>query len=113
MAQALGSSYTPRGPLRGTHALVRYADDLAALCPTTRAASEARHLLAAWLGTGGLRVSEAETHIRHLTEGFDFLEFKSRYDPAPQSASSGDKLLMKPSQGSIPRIGRQLKALWR
>jgi RNA-directed DNA polymerase len=37
MEQALGSSYTPRGPLRGRYALVRYADDLAVLCPTKQA----------------------------------------------------------------------------
>ena len=29
MEQALGSSYTPRGTLRGTYAVVRYADDRA------------------------------------------------------------------------------------
>ena len=32
--QALGSHYTPEGVLCGTYALVRYADDLAVLCPT-------------------------------------------------------------------------------
>jgi RNA-directed DNA polymerase len=34
MEHALGSSYTPRGTLHGTYALVRYADDLAILRPT-------------------------------------------------------------------------------
>ncbi len=34
MEQALGIHYTPKGELRGTYAVVRYADDLAVLCPT-------------------------------------------------------------------------------
>jgi RNA-directed DNA polymerase len=113
MEHVLGSSYTPRGTLRGTYALVRYADDLAVLCPTKQAAIDAQHLLATWLGTRGLRLSEAKTHIRHLTEGFDFLGFNIRHYPAPQISRSGDKLLIKPSQGSIQQIRRKLKALWR
>jgi RNA-directed DNA polymerase len=113
MEHALGSSYTPRGTLRGTCALVRYADDLAVLCPTKQAAIDAQHLLATWLGTRGLRLSEAKTHIRHLTEGFDFLGFNIRHYPAPQSSRSGYKLLIKPSQDSIQQIRRKLKALWR
>ena len=42
MEQALGTSYTPKGVLRGTYALVRYADDLAVLCPTQEKAIEAQ-----------------------------------------------------------------------
>jgi RNA-directed DNA polymerase len=113
MEHALGSSYTPRGTLHGTYALVRYADDLAVLCPTQQAAIDAQHLLATWLETRGLRLSEAKTHIRHLTEGFDFLGFNIRHDPAPQRSRSGYKLLIKPSQGSLQQLRRKLTALWR
>jgi RNA-directed DNA polymerase len=113
MEQALGISYSPKGVLRGTYALVRYADDLAVLCPTKQAAIEAQHLLATWLGTRGLRLSEAKTHIRHLTEGFDFLGFNIRHYPTPHSSRSGYKLLIKPSQASIQQIRRKFKALWR
>ena len=55
----------------------------------SRQAIEAQHLLATWLRTRGLRLSEAKTHIRHLTEGFDFLGFNIRHYPAPQSSRSG------------------------
>jgi RNA-directed DNA polymerase len=72
MEHALGISYSPKGVLRGTSALVRYADDLAVLCPTKQAAIEAQHRLATWLGTRGVRWSEAKTPIRHLIEGVDF-----------------------------------------
>jgi RNA-directed DNA polymerase len=53
--------------------LVRYADDLAVFCPTQEEAIEAKDLLAQWLRGQGLRLSDAKTHIRHLTEGFNFL----------------------------------------
>jgi RNA-directed DNA polymerase len=73
----------------------------------------AKTLLAQWLAPRGLRWSEAKTHIRHLTEGFDFLGFHIRHYPAPNSSRSGYKLLITPSTGSIPQIKRKLKGLWR
>ncbi|HEY5870165.1 MAG TPA: group II intron maturase-specific domain-containing protein [Candidatus Tectomicrobia bacterium] len=105
-------SYT-RGTFRGTYALVRYADDVAIFCPTHAEAMEAKTLLAQWLASRGLRWSEAKTHIRHLTEGFDFLGFHIRHHPAPNSARSGYKLLITPSTGSITQMKRKLKGLWR
>src|SRR6516165_745803 len=96
-----------------TYALVRYADDVAIFCPTHAEAMEAKTLLAQWLAPRGLRWSEAKTHIRHLTEGFDFLGFHIRHYPAPTSSRSGYKLLITPSIGSITQIKRKLKGLWR
>src|ERR671925_1502065 len=87
--------------------------DVAIFCPTHAEAMEAKTLLAQWLASRGLRWSEAKTHIRHLTEGFDFLGFHIRHYPAPQRSRSGYKLLIKPSQGSIQQLRRKLKALWR
>jgi RNA-directed DNA polymerase len=113
MEQALGTFYTPTGVLRGTYALVRYADDLAVFSPTPEAAVEAQHSLSAWLGTRGLRLSDEKTHIRHLRDGFNFLGFTIRHDPTPQSSRSGYKLLIKPSQASIQQMKGKLKGLWR
>jgi RNA-directed DNA polymerase len=113
MEQALGSSYTPRGTFRGTDALGRYADDVAIFCPTHAEAREAKTLWAQWLAPRGLRWSAAKTHIRPLTEGFDFLGFHIRHSPAPNSSRSGYKLLITPSTGSIAQIKRQLQGLWR
>jgi len=42
MEQALGTSYTPKGVLRGTYAVVRYADDCVVFCPTQEKAIEAQ-----------------------------------------------------------------------
>ena len=113
MEQALGTYYTPKGMLRGTYALVRYADDLAVLCPTQEKAIEAREILSQWLGVRGLRLSDEKTHIRHLREGFNFLAFNIRHYPAPNSSRSGYKLLIKPSPEAIQEVKRKLKGIWR
>jgi RNA-directed DNA polymerase len=89
------------------------ATRLAILCPTMQEAIEAKAILATWLGTRGLRLSEEKTHIRHLADGFNFLGFTIRHYPAPQSSRSGVKLLITPSRDSIHQIRRTLKALWR
>ena len=113
MEQALGTYYTPKGVLRGTYAVVRYADDLAVLCPTQEKAVEARDILSQWLGCRGLRLSDEKTHIRHLRDGFDFLAFNIRHYPAPNSSRSGYKLLIKPSPSAIKDVKRKLKGIWR
>jgi RNA-directed DNA polymerase len=56
--------------------LVRYADDLVAICPTRERAVQARDLVAAVLAIVGLRLHPDKTRIAHLrkgVEGFDFL----------------------------------------
>jgi group II intron reverse transcriptase/maturase len=61
--------------------LVKYADDLVALCATREQAEEARELVAAVLDPIGLRVHPEKTRIVHLArgaEGFDFLGFHHR-----------------------------------
>jgi RNA-directed DNA polymerase len=113
MEQALGISYTSQGVLRGTYALVRYADDLAVLCPTREKAIEAQEILSAWLRMRGLRLADEKTHIRHLHDGFNFLAFNIRHYPAPHSSRSGHKLLIKPSPDAIKDVKRKLKGIWR
>jgi group II intron reverse transcriptase/maturase len=61
--------------------LVKYADDLVALCATREQAEEARGLVAAVLDPIGLRLHPEKTRIVHLArgaEGFDFLGFHHR-----------------------------------
>jgi RNA-directed DNA polymerase len=61
--------------------LVKYADDLVALCATREQAEEARELVAAVLDPIGLRLHPEKTRIVHLergAEGFDFLGFHHR-----------------------------------
>jgi group II intron reverse transcriptase/maturase len=61
--------------------LVRYADDLVALCATKERAAKARELVAATLQTLGLRLHPEKTGVVHLSrgaEGFTFLGFHHR-----------------------------------
>jgi group II intron reverse transcriptase/maturase len=61
--------------------LVRYADDLVALCETRAQAQEARELVAAVLEALGLRLHPEKTRVVQLAngaEGFDFLGFHHR-----------------------------------
>lgn len=61
--------------------LVRYADDLVALCATKQQAEQARELVAATLATLGLRLHPDKTRVVGLArgaEGFTFLGFAHR-----------------------------------
>lgn len=59
-----------------TWRLVRYADDFVVLVHGTEADTVAvREQIAAVLAPMGLRLSPEKTHVRHLSEGIDFLGF--------------------------------------
>ena len=67
---------------RGTGVLVRYADDLLAMCQTRQEAERALAALTALLAELGLELKPAKTRIVHLTEGgegLDFLGFHHRW----------------------------------
>jgi RNA-directed DNA polymerase len=86
----------------GSPVLVRYADDLVALCHTRHQAEQAKARLAAWLAPRGLAFNEDKTRIVTLGEGFDFLGFNVR--------QFHGKLLIKPSKAAITRIRERLRA---
>jgi len=59
---------------------VRYADDFAVLVDGTRQDTEAlREEITGVLAALGLRLSEAKTHVVHLSEGFPFLGFRIQW----------------------------------
>ena len=67
---------------RGRGVLVRYADDLLAMCKTRRDAEDALEALTAILAEMGLELKAAKTRIVHLAEGgegVDFVGFHHRY----------------------------------
>ena len=80
--------------------LVRYADDLVALCHTREQAEQVKARLAEWLAPRGLAFNEDKTRIVPLDEGFDFLGFTVR--------RYRGKLLIKPSKAAIRRIRERL-----
>jgi RNA-directed DNA polymerase len=106
MEQAAGVRYQTSGlragrTVRASPILIRYADDLVALCHTRDEAEQVKARLAEWLTPRGLTFNEDKTRVVSLDEGFDFLGFTVR-------RQSG-KLLIKPSKSALRRIRERLR----
>jgi RNA-directed DNA polymerase len=106
MEQAAGVRYQQTGIHAGITApdspvLIRYADDLVALCHTRHEAEQVKARLAGWLAPRGLTFNEDKTRIVTLDDGFDFLGVTVR-------RQSG-KLLIKPSKAALRRIRERLR----
>lgn len=107
MEAAAGVSYQQRGVHAGelrrdSPVLIRYADDLLALCHTRQQAEQVKADPAGWLAPRGLAFNEDKTRIVSLEEGCDFLGFNVR-------RQSG-KLLIKPSKAALRRHRQRLRA---
>jgi RNA-directed DNA polymerase len=105
MEEAAGVRYITTGANAGTArpgppVLVRYADDVLALCHSRQQAEQVRARLAAWLEPRGLAFNEDKTRIVRLEEGVDFLGFNVR--------RYRGKLLIKPSKAAVKRIKARL-----
>jgi RNA-directed DNA polymerase len=102
MEQAAGVRYDTNGWVRANSpVLIRYADDLVALCHTRQDALETKARLASWLASRGLSFNEDKTRVVTLAEGFDFLGFNVR--------RYGTKSLIKPSKAAVRRIRERLR----
>jgi RNA-directed DNA polymerase len=98
-----GTAPSHRGwSVPGTPVLIRYADDLVALCHSRQQAEQVKARLAAWLAPRGLSFNEDKTQIVRLSEGFDFLGFNVRHYP-------NGKLLIKPSKAAVKRFRARLR----
>ena len=86
---------------RGSPVVIRYADDLVALCHSRHEAEQVKARLAAWLAPRGLAFNEDKTRVVTLDEGFDFLGFNVR--------RYHGKLLIKPSKAAARRIRERLR----
>jgi RNA-directed DNA polymerase len=87
----------------GSPVVIRYADDLVALCHNHEQAQQVKARLAEWLAPRGLVFNEDKTQIVHVGQsGFDFLGFNVR--------RYGGKLLIKPSKAAVGRIRKKLAA---
>lgn len=109
MEAAAGARYKPWRSTRGwsasgTPVLIRYADDLIALCHSRQQAEQVKERLTAWLAPRGLTFNEDKTRIVHLSEGFDFLGFTVRHYRNP------GKLLITPSKAAVKRFRARLRA---
>lgn len=107
METAAGVRYYPSGRRAGetmpdAPVLVRYADDLVALCHSREQAEQVKARLAQWLAPRGLVFNEDKTRIVHAETGFDFLGFNVR-------RYRQGKLLIKPSTAAVRRIRSRLR----
>ena len=87
MEQAAGVRYQQTGRQAGatvpdSPVVIRYADDLVALCHTRDEAAQVKARLADWLAPRGLTFNEDKTRIVTLDDGFDFLGSPSADNPA-------------------------------
>jgi RNA-directed DNA polymerase len=105
MEKAAGVRYVKSGSrvglaARSSPVVVRYADDLVAMCVSVEQAEQVQRRLSAWLAPRGLAFNEDKTRIVHLDGGFDFLGFNvRRYQ---------HKLLIKPSKAAVRRLRERL-----
>lgn len=107
MEQAAGVHYQNLGPhvarvRRGSPVVIRYADDLVALCHSREHALEVKARLAEWLAPRGLTFNEDKTQVVSVDDGFDFLGFNVR--------RYHGKLLIKPSAAAVKRMRERLRA---
>jgi RNA-directed DNA polymerase len=103
MEEAAGTRYYRNGDaVPGCPIVVRYADDLLALCRSRDQAEQVQARLTRWLEPRGLVFNQDKTRITHLDQGVDFLGFEIR-------RFSG-KLLTKPSKDALRRIRKRLSA---
>jgi RNA-directed DNA polymerase len=107
MEKAAGVRYGKSGlrvglVARSSPVVVRYADDLVAMCASVEQAEQVKRRLSAWLAPRGLAFNEDKTRIVHLNDGFDFLGFNVR--------RYRDKLLIKPSKAALQRLRERLAA---
>jgi RNA-directed DNA polymerase len=108
MEQAAGVRYRGRMDVvtaRSSPILVRYADDLVAVCHSREQAEQVKTRLQAWLQPRGLCFNEDKTRIVHVEEGFSFLGFDIRRF----RAQHGNKLIITPSRESVKRFRKRLK----
>jgi RNA-directed DNA polymerase len=106
MEQAAGVRYQLNGVHAGevrrdSDALIRYAEDLIALCHTKEQAEQVKARLAEWLAPRGLVFNEDKTRVVTLDEGFDFLAFTVR--------RFNGKLLIRPSKAAVRRHRQRLR----
>ncbi|MGH3897490.1 MAG: group II intron reverse transcriptase/maturase [Pseudonocardiaceae bacterium] len=105
MEEAAGVHYwtcndTTLRAAKNSPVLVRYADDLLALCHSWEQAEQVKARLAVWLAPRGLTFNEEKTRITHLDDGVDFLGFTIR--------RYRGKALTTPSKAAMRRIRERL-----
>jgi RNA-directed DNA polymerase len=111
LEKAAGVRYYPASShkagciMPGSPMVIRYADDLVALCHNQQQARQVKAVIAEWLTPRGLTFNEEKTRIVHIDDGYDFLGFNIR--------RYNGTLLIKPSKAAIQRIRERLRVEFR
>ena len=99
---------------------IRYADDFFVLCESEEDCIKCKDLLREILKPRGLEVSEEKTHIRNITEGFDFVGCNIKCYacninvPAKRGEKYlGYKTLITPSKSSLKKYKGKLKIIFK
>ncbi|HAA28043.1 MAG TPA: group II intron reverse transcriptase/maturase [Cyanobacteria bacterium UBA8553] len=118
------TGFKPKGYRYGA-ALVRYADDFVIIHESKDFVEQLQQQTESWLTGMGLELKPNKTHIRHTSEGFDFLGFNIRqysvgaYRAATHTSGNktknlGFQTLITPSKEAIKRhlekIGKLIDA---
>jgi RNA-directed DNA polymerase len=82
--------------------VVRYADDIVVMAKSQQAIEQACSVVTTFLGERGLELNQDKTHIRHRTEGFDFLGFHIQM--------RGQKLLITPQKQKVEALLRDVRS---
>lgn len=80
---------------------VRYADDFIVTAETKEDLESVKSVIAEWLRGKGLELSEEKTHIRHITDGFNFLGFNIQQPK--------DKTLCRPEKAKLLTKLREIR----
>ncbi len=103
---------TRRSHGEATYRLIRYADDFVVMVAGTKAHAEAlREQVAEVLLPMGLRLSEEETMVAHIDEGFEFLGF--RIQRQTKRGSKKAFVYTSPSRKSLSSIMAKVKRIAR
>lgn len=112
-----------RERIRGTLAIIRYADDFVILHENLDIVQKAKEYVAQWLDTIGLERKDTTTKLCHTlhttgehTAGFDFLGFNVRQYAVGRNArkdGSGFKTLIKPSKKALTTHLKAIKTTLR
>lgn len=82
---------------------IRYADDFIVTANSKEVALDVKKIIADFLSTRGLTLSEEKTRVTFISEGFDFLGWNFR--------KYNGKLLIKPSKSSCKNIADKIRLL--
>jgi RNA-directed DNA polymerase len=106
-------------------AVIRYADDLIALCEDLETLLKVKQQADVWLAEMGLRLKPSKTRVTHTldehegNEGFDFLGFNvrqyrvGRYHTRTYRGKPGFKTLIKPSRKACERHLQEVREVIR